>query len=133
MPMDASFAYLEHSLRRACLKRAAAPAARLVQERRMGDPTGLSYSTAARRVKRPELQRQLTQLGARAESHGLSKQVLRELLLAAGAGGTDPEHLLDVSRLLESAGFLTLDAIGQVELTRTFARLFPNRFLSVAL
>src|SRR5688572_23371118 len=99
--------YREHQLQELCPVRPSVPkrSPPPSKTKPIGDPAGLSFYTARRRVG-TRLGGPLLELASRA-SERMPKQMLRELLAAASAAGATRRHLLDADRLIDLAAALS--------------------------
>lgn len=98
---DAALDYRERRLRELCPLRPPVPprSPPTQKTRAMGDPVGLSFYSARRRI-RSELDEDLLRLASAA--HGrLPKQILRELLNAVATRGATARHVTDAIQLID--------------------------------
>ncbi len=101
MENESALEYREHCLRSLCPARPSVPkrTAPPSRTRPIGDPVGLSFYVARRRIG-DALDDSLIDL-AGAASARLPKQALRELLAAVSVRGATRRHLLDAERFVE--------------------------------
>ncbi len=93
----------------------------------MGNPTGLSFFTAKRRLKNPSQSEDLRALGAAAQH--LPAQQLRALLEAATPHAATLPHIQGAQRLIQSAAFLALPANARMFLIRSYRALIDSDVL----
>lgn len=115
--------YLAFELQQACPSRPATPKAPAPPPtaRKFGDPVGLSFYTANRRLKDPTLRPTLQRV-AEAMAPLVSRQILRELIRAATPLGADQAHIEGAYRLATSLVFRAVSTTEQTMILRIYGR-----------